>query len=183
MNSCSNLYSYIDRQNGSSLITTLLIMVVIMLIGTSAMLAANNQVKLAGNLQYQSLALDRAEIARTQAEWWLSRPGNASSPGFDSYTTNSKELYPINYFSEQKIDPVSMIWNDSNSMQAGSGYNRYVIEQLGENMKLPGSEVNSPKQSKRPCSSVDLFRTINRGQSQRGAVQYVQTVFSVLVCN
>lgn len=183
MNICmNNTQVNFSQQNGASLITTLILMVVITLIGISAMLAANNQVKLAGNLQFQNLALDRAEIARVQAEWWLSRPGNANSLGFEAHSSDTKELYPTNYFSEQKTDPISMNWNDSNSKQVGSGSNRYLIEQLGEDMKLPGSEVDSPKQSKRPCSSVDLFRTISRGQSQRGAVQYVQTVYSVLTC-
>ena len=60
------------RQRGATLIVALLILVLIMIIGITAVSTSNTQYKLAGNLQFEDSAINNAETAISSAELWLS---------------------------------------------------------------------------------------------------------------
>ena len=66
------------RQRGATLVIALLVLVLIMMIGITAISTSDTQYKLAGNLQFEDSALNNAEAAVTAAENWLStgRPGS-----------------------------------------------------------------------------------------------------------
>jgi Tfp pilus assembly protein PilX len=62
------------RQQGATLVIALLILVLIMMIGITAISTSNTQYKLAGNLQFEDGATNNAETAVTTAENWLVNP-------------------------------------------------------------------------------------------------------------
>ena len=53
------------RQGGATLVIALLILVLIMMIGITAVSTSNTQYKLAGNLQFEDGAMNNAETAIT----------------------------------------------------------------------------------------------------------------------
>ena len=70
------------RQRGATLVIALLILVLIMMIGITAVSTSDTQFKLAGNLQFEDSALNNAETAVAAAENWLSNGTNFSNAGF-----------------------------------------------------------------------------------------------------
>ncbi len=67
----TTLHTLRSRQRGATLVVALLILVLIMMIGITAVSTSDTQYKLAGNLQFEDSALNNAEAAVTAAEIWL----------------------------------------------------------------------------------------------------------------
>lgn len=117
------------RHDGSALIVSLLILVVMTLIGVTAMSTSGLEERMAGNARDEQVAFQSAEIALRGGEAFIS--GIASTAGFDG--TNG--LYPAG--SSLDISPSSSIWTGSNSvvysgpLGAEKSPPRYVIEVLG----------------------------------------------------
>ena len=107
------------RQRGISLVTTLVMMLAVMVLGLSAILISKGEFLLSGNLQFQSASLAEAEAAVVVAEQWLASGTNYVDPGFTTYATATSHLYPIGYMTTNSIDPLTMTWSTSNSIQVG----------------------------------------------------------------
>jgi type IV pilus assembly protein PilX len=162
------------RQHGASLVVTLVMLVVLMLMGVSAIVVSNTQFRMAANLQFQNLAMNNAESALAQAENWVAT--NFSNPGFT--TRVSGGLYPVG----TAPDAYTMTWDDSTSVGVDVfGGQRYTIELLVENRVLPSNSIgncNVYGQSA-PCPRVNVYRLTSRGASILGAVKLVQSIFAV----
>ena len=164
------------RQDGSSLVVTLIMLVVLMLIGVTAVVVSNSQYRMAGNLQFQNLAMNNAESALAQAENWVGT--NFSNSGFS--TRVSGGLYPIN----SNPDPYGMTWDDTTSVKVDlAGNQRYMIEMLGPDRVLPSNSVGNCNVygMSGPCPKVNVYRITGRGISVRGSVKLVQSIFAVRV--
>ncbi len=59
------------KQAGSSLIVSMIMLVVLMMMGVGAIVMSNTQYRVAGNFQFQNLAMAAAESALSQAENWV----------------------------------------------------------------------------------------------------------------
>jgi Tfp pilus assembly protein PilX len=175
------------RQHGISLVTTLVMMLAVMVLGLSAILISKGEFVLSGNLQFQSASLNEAEAAVVAAEQWLASttgsPQNYLNTGFTTYNSAAGYLYPIDYMKTNSVDPMTMTWDTTNSVQVGSiTTQRYLIEYLAKDKTLIPTSLNTGGRSSSGCNKTDLFRIIARGSSARGATRFVQSIYSRLSC-
>jgi type IV pilus assembly protein PilX len=176
------------RQGGATLVIALLILVLIMMIGITAVSTSNTQYKLAGNLQFEDGAMNNAEAAVSAAENWLVT-GTAAVPPVPhyldaSFTTGSTVgLLPISP-SVSNAFLLSMIWSDSNSQSVGgNSAQRYIIQLMSTNNLLTGSSAAVGRQGAAVCNKVNNYLITGRGSSHRGATKFVQSFYSVLACS
>ncbi len=188
------------RQKGATLVIALLILVLIMMIGITAVSTSNTQFKLAGNLQFEDSALNNAETAVTAAEAWLATGTNYASAGFTAYDRpTNPQLLPIGYLAglaSPDNSPLTMTWRDStddvntaNSISVndpiGGARNtsqRYYVELMSTNNRLQGSSQVVGGRTSSGCNQVNTYLITGRGASARGAVKFVQSYYSVLSC-
>lgn len=174
----ANLRSLPNQQKGATLVVALLVLILIMMIGITAISTSNTQFKLAGNLQFEDGAMNNAETALSTAENWLST--NFNDAGFTTYSTaNTPYLLPIT----QTVAPLTMTWSNANSMTvAGDSTQRYIIQQVSKNNSLLGSSQAVGGRSSTTCNTVNTYQLTGRGTNARGATKYVQSFYSVLNC-
>ena len=169
----------VARQQGAILVIALLVLVLIMMIGITAVSTSNTQYKLAGNLQFEDGAMNNAEAAVVTAENWLATGTNYNNAGFVTYdATISPHLLPITTAN----NPLSLSWSDSNSLSVGSSARRYQIQLMSTNNLLTGSSAAVGKPGMSVCNKVNTYLITGRGTSSRGASKLVQSYFSVLSC-
>ncbi|MES2537476.1 MAG: hypothetical protein V4632_16580 [Pseudomonadota bacterium] len=161
------------RQKGAVLVTTSILLVAILILGLVAIMVARSELKISGNLQYQTAALDQAETAVAAAETWLKTGTNFSKAAFTARGANDLHLYPAGHLngSSSDRDPLRMSWNDNNSLAVASAGPRYLIERIASGKSIEGSSNDKTR--------INLYRIIARGESARGSVRFVQTIFSV----
>lgn len=165
-------------QRGSTLVISLIILIILMLLGVTAMVTSNTAFKLAGNLQFENNAMNSAEAVLSEVENWL-EAGTIDYNHVDFFATppvtaSTTGRYPRN----SGVDPMTMAWNDTNSAAAGQG--RYIIELMSTNSVLIGSSVTVGGPLSYACNRVNTYRITARGTSARGAAKLVQSYFSVL---
>lgn len=174
------------RQRGATLIIALLILVLIMMIGITAVSTSDTQYKLAGNLQFEDSALNGAEAAVTAAENWLSTGTQYADAGFTAYDATKPQLLPIGYLAALAApanSPLTMVWGNTNSLAAGGNTSqRYYIEQMSRNNRLQGSSQVVGGRASSVCNQVNTYLITGRGVSARGATKLVQSYYSVLNC-
>lgn len=122
----------IDNENGAVLITGLVMLLILTLIGITAIQSSTLEEKMAGNLNSRNLAFQAAEMALRDAENFLTA---ATLPPFagTSSAPASSGLY------QPRIDVTSLAWDVTDSA-AFSGATpagvaaapRYIIEELGD---------------------------------------------------
>jgi Tfp pilus assembly protein PilX len=172
------------RQRGaSSLFITVILVLVVMLLGTTAAVLSSTQFKLAGNLQYENVAFNLAEGALASAESWLSTGTNARKNGFTSYGTDDPALPHIFPIGHLTADPLTMTWTDSNSLKLDTvGAQRYLIEKYGADNQPLGTGLDNGGRPLTGCQKVDVFRITTRGTSAKGTTKLVQTTYSMPSC-
>lgn len=172
-------YRFPSRQKGATLVIALLILVLIMMIGITAVSTSNTQYKLAGNLQFEDAAMNNAEAAVSTAENWLATGTNYANAGFTTYdTTATPQLLPIG----TSFSPLSMTWSNSNSVSVGSDAQRYLVKQMSTNNILSGSSAAVGSRGMSVCNKVNTYLITGRGTSARGASKVVQSYYSVVSC-
>ena len=169
------------RQRGvSSLFITVILVLVAMLLAVTASVLSNTQFKLAGNIQFEHVAVSRSERAIATAESWLKTGTNAKNASFTTYSTDTPYLYPIGSLT---ADPLTMTWSDSNSLAvSGNDNRRYVIEKYGSDNQPLGTGLDDHGRPLTGCQKVDVFRISSRGLSAKGTVKFLQTTYSVPSC-
>jgi type IV pilus assembly protein PilX len=164
------VYHMPGNQSGSTLIISMIILILLMLLGVTAMNTSDTQYKLAGNLQFESLAMNNAEIAENAAEQWLeAHAGTAPNPSIQIASLP---------------DPLSsaMTWTNADSVAVtNNDSQRYVIGFVSSNGVL-GSAATLECD---PAPIIPNFECVNtylitaRGLSARGATKYIQTYYAV----
>ena len=171
------------RERGISLVTTLVMLLAVMVLGLSAITISKSQFMLAGNLQFQSGALNEAEAATVAAEQWLSSGTNSLNAGFTTFNASAGYLYPIGYMTANSIDPLTMTWSTTNSIQVGSiTTQRYLIEFIAKDKTLIPTGLAVGGRSSSGCNKTNVYRIISQGGSARGSSRMVQSIYSVLSC-
>ena len=174
-----------SSQKGATLIIALILLVLIMTLGIAAFNSSKVQFKLAGNLQFEEIAMNNAETAVAAAEGWLSAAGNINNAGFTTYSTATPQLHPIGHLQALTApanDPLTMAWDGTSDVQVGSGNQRYMIQLMSAGNSLIGSNFSSNGPRSGPCNKVNTYMITARGQATRGATKFIQSYFSVLSC-
>ncbi len=178
-------YRNISRQKGATLVIALLILVLIMMIGITAVSTSNTQYKLAGNLQFEDGALNNAEAAVAAAENWLMTSTSAVPPAphyLDAGFTTAGATTGLLTIAASSA-PLTMTWNDSTSISVGgNNAQRYIIQLLSTNNLLTGSSAAVGRQAAAVCNKVNTYLITGRGTSARGANKFVQSYYSVQSC-
>ncbi len=183
-------------QRGATLVIALLVLVLIMMIGITAVSTSDTQFKLAGNLQFEDSALNNAETAMSTAESWLSAGTNYSNaaftgidpatnpdPGSDAATPELLPRTTVDAIRAARVNrPFSMTWADTNSAAVGGNTQRYTIELMSVNSRLQGSSQVIGGRASSGCNQVNTYLITGRGTSARGATKFVQSYYSVLSC-
>jgi Tfp pilus assembly protein PilX len=172
------------RAAGFSLITAVVIVLMVTIVGLTAMTVSRSQLANAGSAQYQVAALQEADRSVATAESWLLDGTNPKSDGFTTRSTQTPALYPRDHMASNSLDPLTWTWNDTNSTPLNGGTSRYAIEQVARRV-LPLGESQRDlidEEGRTDCKVVDLFRITSRGTSAAGASRTVQSVFSVNGC-
>ena len=198
------------RQKGATLVIALLILVLIMMVGITAVSTSNTQFKLAGNLQFEDSAMNNAETAVTAAENWLASGANFSNAAFTAVAPSTDpdpgsnvatpELLPLTSVAlirtARATAPLNASWGSTNSRcvgdsdlatgacdaPGGNPSQRYLIELMSLNNRLQGSSQVVGGRSSSGCNQVNTYQITGRGVSARGATKFVQSFYSVLNC-
>ncbi len=179
------VYRKAGQQRGATLVIALLILVLIMMIGITAVSTSNTQYKLAGNLQFEDGAMNNAEAAVAAAENWLMTSTSAVPPVphyLDAgFTTVGATTGLLTIASNSA--PLTMTWSDSTSISVGgNSAQRYIIQLLSTNNLLTGSSAAVGRQAAAVCNKVNTYLITGRGVTNRGATKFVQSYYSVLSC-
>lgn len=165
-------------QRGSTLVISLIILIVLMLLGVTAMVTSNTAYKLAGNLQFENNAMNSAEATLSEVEKLLETGGidynHADFFATPPVTASITGRYPIS----SGIDPMNMNWNNTNSAATTQG--RYIIELMSTSNVLIGSSVTVGGPLSYACNRVNTYRISAHGTSARDASKIVQSYYSVL---
>ncbi len=182
-------YKLCRRQTGSTLIVSLIILILLMLLGVTAMTTSDTQFKLTGNLQFEDSAMNNAETAINAAETAMKNGTIAiANAGFSTAYVAANGpvtsgLYPLN----SGIDPFTMDWsgsggnNNDYAVFVASGQS-YIIELMSVNNRLVGSSPVLGGRASSGCNQVNTYRITARGSSARGATKLIQSFYSVLSC-
>lgn len=174
-----------SNQKGATLIIALIILVLIMTLGIAAFNSSKVQFKLAGNLQFEEIAMNNAETAVAAAENWLSTTDNFRNAGFTTYSSTTPQLHPIDHLqglTAPANDPLTMAWDGTSDLQVGSTNQRYMIQLMSANNTLLGSGLGQGGPAAKGCNKVNTYMITARGQATRGATKFVQSFYSVLSC-
>lgn len=157
-------------QHGIVLVTALIMLLVLTLLGVTSMNTSNLQTLMAGNSQYQTVALNRAELTIRAGETLVDNiiAGAAVPAGY----------YDITPGNSPEIDPFSPAfdWFDANSAIATPDGSRFYVEYAGEK-DLPPESLAWRQSQGIPGSTIYLFRITARSPASRGALRYVQSIY------
>ena len=166
--------SHRARERGASLIVALVALLIVAMLGIAAITVSNTQSRLSVNLQLQTQAAAEAESALARAEDWLSKPENVTT--LDKFeATNGLYLKHA-----PPVDPLTMSWNDSNSIKVDpAGNQRYVIQEYARTRLAGESATECVYGIPGACPDVFVFRVTARGAARGGAERFVQTMYVV----
>lgn len=166
---------------GSTLIVTLIVLVVLMLLGVTAMVTSDTAYRLAGNLQFQDISMNVAETTLVTVEKNLETgvidPAHADFTVTPPVTASNQGRFPGGVVPDVLLDST---WSN---YAAASGNGQYIIELISQNSVLMGSNLATGGASSSICSRANTYRITSRGTSARGSVRIVQSYFAyVLPC-
>jgi type IV pilus assembly protein PilX len=124
------------RQRGAALITSLIILLVLTVLGVSAMSTSSLEELMAGNLRDQDLSFQAAEAALKDAERyidsWGGMPPTASSSGTNNslFSTDAFGLYELSAFDKTNV------WVNTVATTYGADTG-IAISNLGDAATLP----------------------------------------------
>jgi type II secretory pathway pseudopilin PulG len=143
-----------EKQRGATLIVALIVLIVVMILGVGAVMTANTQLKMAGNLQFQNEAKNRAENRLVDAESWISAPANGGA-------TVNLGNFPLT---------------------SAIGKDNYQIRLLAQNKSPAGGSAGVGGPPVSGCNQVNLFELVGHGEGARGATRDIVAVYGVLSC-
>jgi len=122
-----------NRQRGAALITTLIILLVLTVLGVSAMGTSSLEELMAGNMRDQNLSFQAAEAALRDGErdiaGWGGMPPTATSDG------TNKGLYTLDTFDSFEMTAYSTsVWNNATIYGTNTGV---AVSSLGIVQTLP----------------------------------------------
>ena len=170
-----------------TLLVAMIMLIMLMLLGLSAMQASNTMIRLAGNLQFQNEAMNRAEIALIAGENLLK--SSTIWPTNCSQSTNTPFLTPGAATNNLPLyDPTATLnpqtnWPSVTSAVDAAQTEQFFIQLISKNAVVPlGYSDQIGRQATTQSHSYYLFRVTARGRTMRGAVRYVESILQVPAC-
>ena len=164
---------YTKAQRGVVLVTALIMLMVLTILAVTAMNTSTLQTLMAGNNQFQTVALSEAEVTVAAAETLLDGIVNKTqaAPAQGYY-----DISPTG--TSTAIDFSTFGWPDGSVIASGDN-SEYVIEYTGEKT-LPPTSFKFINGSSTAGDKVHVFRITARSRQGRGAVRVVQSVYTTL---
>jgi len=167
---------YLGKERGAALIVSLLILIVLTLIGVSAMSTSSLEEKMASNTRDLNLAFQAAESALKDAERYIDNLASISA--FDGsvaglYPPVSENNPPPDFFS-------GPVWEQaivySGSIEGVANPPRYIIELVGT---IGNDDINiGDYSSSSGVGEITTFRITARGTGgSDSAVVYLQSYY------
>ena len=160
------------RQQGVSLIIALVMLIVLTLIGVSSMNTAIVELKMAGSMQQQGIALNRAdELLRIGEQDVEDIVANAAAFDFAA----ADDGY---YVTADGIDVYDVDWSGQ-GLTAIDGTNAgesYITEYLGAK-PIPGESVKIATDGRIVGGAVHTFRITARSETGKSARRLVQSMY------
>lgn len=157
-----------SHQRGAVLILALVILLVLTLLGVSAMNSSSLQMLMTGNTQYQTVALSQAELTIRQGETLVDdiAAGTTAPPAIG--------YYDIRPGKGTEVDLTTFTWDDTAAINFGASY--YIIEYAGDK-KLRAETLAWREGQNIAGDSVSVYRVTARSPATRGALRYVQSIY------
>lgn len=160
-----------QKQSGIALITSLIFLIVLTLIGVTAMQTATLEERMAGNMRDVNLAFQASEAALREGERFLQA---AVLPDFDG----TDGLYQPAGFTDPPLWEQDAVWESAASVYSETLNEvatppSFIIEELA-----PVSESGDSLASDRPVSESRLYRITARGVGgTTNTVVMLQTIY------
>jgi Tfp pilus assembly protein PilX len=175
-----HLTGRVDRQKGVTLVIAMVMLIVLMLLGISAMTASGLMSRLAGNLQFQNEAKYRAENALVAGESLLLTGTNSQNNAFSTPGSATAAL-PF-YDPTAVLSPLSS-WPAASYSVDAAGTQQYIIQLISSIPSPPaGQQITSMGGGGGPVTPTTnyyLFRVTAKGTSVRGATRLVESIVQV----
>ncbi len=162
-----------SQQKGISVLVTMVMLLVLTLIGVSSMKTATVELKMAGSMQQEGLALNRAEealrVGETDVDAIIADPTayDFAAAG-DSYYVNADAV------DVQQIDWAAQ---GITAQQAGANASDvFVTEYLGAKA-IPGESIKISTDGKIIGGAVHTFRITTRSATGKNAVRLIQGIY------
>lgn len=169
------------KQRGAALFMALIFLLIMTILGVFGMNLSRMQNLMAGNNQFQALALNHAEL---MLDAGLREIEDNIGPPYVSPDDSGDHIYLNTSASSETIDPTTLNWsfNSVNTTPPGGNSNydyEYVIEYIGS---LDGTENGLCTASTGTGSSLDdcireIYLVTSQGITSRGAKRIIQSVF------
>tara|TARA_R110002072_G_scaffold69143_4_gene167760 strand:+ start:6779 stop:7321 length:543 start_codon:yes stop_codon:yes gene_type:complete len=160
-------------ERGAALIVSLILLLIMTIIGISALNSARLEVSMAGMMQREEVALRKAERALIVAEEYVE-----ATPGpFDDLGTG-------HYLPEDNVDVSVTDWSaierrvKSEEIPDLSADDAFIVEYQGE-VTLPGSALNDGGDTI-PGDKVNVYRITTRSETEGKAVRIIESIYSKL---
>ncbi len=174
------------KQSGTALLISLVILVVMTVLGLSAMSNTVLEAKMATNIQQRQIAFQAAEKALRDAEAWLAA-NVKTEPDIDTKFSASGALYNAQLSGPLKDLQNTANWNsDAGSVQAlgltnvGSNNPRYIIEYVGKVQRAPPDISNSSGRALDPRFHAFKITAMGYGADKAATYLLTSTVFICL---
>jgi type IV pilus assembly protein PilX len=167
-----NLQTGLHSQHGVSLVVALVMLLVLTLIGVSSMNTAIVELKMAGSMQQQGIALNRAdELLRVGEEDVVTIVNAPAAFNFaaagDGY-----------YVTADNVDVNDIDWDGQglNSTQGATANDVYITEYQGAKV-IPGESVKVGTDGRIVGGAVHTFRITSRSTTGKSALRLVQSIY------
>ncbi len=160
-----------SKQRGVSLLVAIVILMILTLIGVSSMNNAVMELKMAGSVQQQGVALSRADevlyIGEENIQTITETAGMFDFTADDGY-----------YEEDDSIDVYELDWHGSGlkSIAGPVADSAYVVEYMGP-QDVIGESVSEGGEIEVIGSQVYSFRLTSRSMAYKNAVRLVQSVY------
>jgi len=162
----------LHSQQGVSLVVALIMLLVLTLIGVSSMNTAIVELKMAGSMQQQGIALNRAdELLRVGEDNVTAITTNPDAFDFAS----PDDGY---YVGADAIDVYDLDWDAQGltSIPGNNAEDSYVIEYLGPKV-IDGETVKKSTDGRIIGGAVHTFRITTRSTAGKNSLRLVQSIF------
>jgi type IV pilus assembly protein PilX len=173
--------SIINRQHGAALFMALIFLLIMTILGVFGMNLSRMENLMAGNNQFQTLALNQAEL---MLEAGLREIEENIGPPYISPDDSGDHIYMNTTGSSELIDPTDLNWTFNTVSTTPPGGDAkytydYVIEYIGS---LDGTENGKCTASTGTGGTLDdcireIYLVTSKGVTSRGAKRIIQSVF------
>jgi len=167
-----NLAASPHAQSGVSILVALVMLLVLTLIGVSSMNSALVELKMAGSMQQQGIALNRADELLRVGE--LNIDGILNDPAAFDFAAAGDGYY----VNADNINVNNIDWAAQGlaTIQGDTANDIYVTEYLGAK-PIPGESVKVGTDGRIVGGAVHTFRITTRSATGKNAVRLVQSIY------